>query len=792
MCICSRNGSLYRTAYSKIGSWKKLSSAQRRSRISIVLCAFVFLSTQLSFSQSTLQPVGQWREHLPYYPAIQVVQGNTEMYAATTYNVYSIDETNTITRYSKVTGLNDIGVNAIAWDSASSQLIIGYSNSNIDVLKGRTVKNIGDVKRSNVSGDKTIYYMYCKNKKAYLCTGLGIVVADLEKYEISDTWTIGSNGQQTKVTGLTTDQNYFYAATDEGLKRASINSSNLADYRNWTNIFNGATRMAMNVNNKIAILKNDSIFLQSGTTWSLLYADTAWKIVSINSSTSKLLVCQRTATGNSRVLVLNTSGNIEQTLAQPNIISYPKWATIKNGEVWVADFFAGLSKFGSTVERYVPAGPIGTASGDMIVSNNTLYAAAGEVSNAWNYQYNRNGIYILKDAVWDYKGYYNTPAFDSVLDFITLAVDPVNKSLWAGSYGGGLVNIASNNEIRDYKQNYLQSATGDPTSYRVSGLAFDKNNNLWISNYGATQNLAVRKTDGTFKSFSIPFFHLENAVSQIVVDDANQLWIVSPKGNGVFVYNYGNSVESTADDNWKYFRVGTGNGNLPSNDVYWLAKDKNGFIWMGTSKGIGIVQCPEQVFTTTACETVLPVVQQDRFAGYLFQNEEVRTIAVDGANRKWVGTNNGVWLISPEGDKTIYRFTEDNSPLLSSDVKKITIDPATGEVYFATFKGICSFRSTATEASSTSENKVLVFPNPVPAGYAGTIAIRGVPENSSVKIAELSGRLVFETRSLGGQAVWSGRNYKGEKVASGVYIVLIKDDNGQERMATKIVIISGR
>jgi ligand-binding sensor domain-containing protein len=796
MCIEGRNFFFDRKTYYKIlhsGSclncFQRLNATQFAGLLPFILITFFAHS---SFSQTNLQPVGQWREHLPYYPTIQVVQANNEMYAATTYNVFSVDENNTITRYSKVTGLNDIGVNAIGWDSVSSQLVIGYSNSNIDVLKGRTVKNISDVKRSNISGDKTIYYVYCKNKKAYLCTGLGIVVADLDKYEIADTWIIGNNGKQVKVNGIATLGNTIYAATEDGLKSASINSNNLTDYRNWNYIVSGAIRMVMTVNDRTVILKNDSIFLQNGNSWSLLYADASWPIVNINASNGKLLVCQRTSNGSSRVLVLNTLGVIEKTLAQPNVISYPKWATLKDNEVWVADFFAGLSKFGSTVERYVPDGPTGTASGDMIVSNNTLYAAAGEVNGAWNYQYNRNGIYILKDDRWDYKGYYNTPIFDSVFDFITLATDPLNQSLWAGSYGGGLVNIAANNQIKIYKQNYLQATIGDPTSYRVSGLAFDKNSNLWISNYGAAQDLAVRKPDGSFKSFNIPFFHLENAVSQIVVDDENQLWIVSPKGNGVFIYSYGNSIESTADDNWKYFRAGAGNGNLPGNDVYCLAKDKNGFIWIGTSKGIGIVQCPEQVFTTSTCEAVLPVVQQDRFAGYLFQNEEVRAIAVDGANRKWVGTSNGIWLISPEGDKTIYRFTEDNSPLLSNDVKKITIDPATGEVYIATFKGICSFRSTATETNVTSENKVLVFPNPVPTGYNGTIAIRGVPENSSVKIAELNGRLVFETRSLGGQAVWNGRNYKGEKAASGVYLVLIKDDNGMERIATKVVIVSGR
>ena len=166
-------------------------------------------------------------------------------------------------------------------------------------------------------------------------------------------------------------------------------------------------------------------------------------------------------------------------------------------------------------------------------------------------------------------------------------------------------------------------------------------------------------------------------------------------------------------------------------------------------------------------------------------------MAVDGANRKWIGTKNGLWLISPDGDKIIYRFTVDNSPLLNNDVKRIAVDPTTGEVFISTLSGICSFRSTATEGS-TSNSNVLVFPNPVPPGYGGTIAIHGLVDNALVKIAELNGRLVYQTRALGGQAIWDGRNYKGEKTASGVYLVIIRDDSGTEKIVTKIVITSGR
>lgn len=747
---------------------------------------FFFILTSLKAQP----PIGFWREHLPYQNTIQVLQGN-KLYCATQYSVFSIDNAGELQRYSKVTGLNDIGVNCIGWDDATQQLIIAYKNSNVDVLKNDVVKNIGDIKRSSVTGNKTINSIYCKAGLAYLSTGLGIVIANLNKYEIKDTWIIGNNGNQININSITSDAAYYYAATAEGLKRAAINASNLSNFSAWQNLSgfnglpNGIVNNVLNCNNTIVLQKNDSLFIQNGSSWNLLYADVNWPIVSINSAENKILVAQRAASGASRVIQLNTNGTIEKVLTQPGIISFPKFATLSSGVIWTADYFGGLSKYTTSFERFIPNGALGSVSGTMVFNNNILYAAAGSVNDAWNYQYNRDGIFTYKDGSWSYEGYFTKPVFDSVLDFITLTADTRDNSLWAGSYGGGLVNL-KDNAVTIYKKNNstLQAAIGDPNSYRVSGLAFDNNNNLWIANYAAPQNLQVRKADGTFKAFTIPFSHFENAISQLVVDDANQVWAVSPRGNGVFCYNYGNSIDALNDDRWKYFRAGNTSGNLPSNNVFCIAKDKNGFIWIGTDKGIAVVQCATDVFQNN-CNAVWPIVQQDAFAGYLFQDQQVQCIAVDAANRKWVGTTKGLWLVSADGDKIIYQFTEDNSPLLSNDVKQLSINPLTGELFIATFNGVCSFRSTATEPVNTMSN-VLVFPNPVPPNFSGTIAIRGLVNNANVKIAEPNGRLVFETRALGGQAVWNGKNYKGEKVASGVYLVLIRDDEGIEKAVSKI------
>jgi ligand-binding sensor domain-containing protein len=221
-----------------------------------------------------------------------------------------------------------------------------------------------------------------------------------------------------------------------------------------------------------------------------------------------------------------------------------------------------------------------------------------------------------------------------------------------------------------------------------------------------------------------------------------------------------------------------------------LALDKSGFLWVGTENGIGVIQCPESAFAN-GCETIWPVIQEGAFANYLFKGQQVRSIAVDGADRKWMATSTGAWLIGSDGDKVLAHFTEDNSPLLSNDVKSIAINGATGEVFFATAKGIVSFRGSATEAAETNA-KVLVFPNPVPPGFNGTIGIRGLPENSIVKITETNGRMVYQTRSLGGQATWNGRDYQGHAAASGVYLVLAADETKTEKVVAKIVIIQAK
>jgi ligand-binding sensor domain-containing protein len=763
--------------------------------VRFLLASILFFLARGVLAQQVIPPVGMWREHLPYNSAIDVAAGDDKIYCATPYSLFYVDEKgNSIERLSRITGLNETGISAINYDETNSKLFIAYSNSNIDILYRNDIINVPDIKRDNIIGDKNIYNIYCLGKDYYLSTGLGVIIIDGEQYEVKNSWFIGNGGNQVRVNGFTSDLNFFYAATEEGLKKISINDPNPANPVNWQLISGtnglspGPCRNVLTLQGKVVVQKNDSLFVQNGTSWNLLYTD-GWNIVSSNVSANKITLCER-LNNTGRVVLLNPDGSVFRTLAQVAPLSFPRKAIIYKNDPWVADQFGGLSHFtSSSYEEYKPNSPEATASGEMVVYNHVFYATAGEVNDSWNYQFNSNGIFKLKEGTWENINRFRFSQIDTMLDFITITIDPRDETIWAGSYGGGLLHVKPGPVFEIFKQNIIGPAIGDPSSYRVSGLAFDNDNNLWISNYGSSQPLLVRKADGSWRNIFVPFSLTENATAQLIVDDNNYKWIVSPKGNGLICYDHGAAIDNSGDDRWRLYKGGAGNGNLPSGDVLCVAKDKNGFIWVGTSDGIAVIQCPQEVFSAQGCESILPVVQQGNFANYLFKGEEVRHIAVDGADRKWVATKNGVWLVSATGEKLIYQFTEDNSPLLSSDIKKIAIDGQTGEVYFATLKGICSFRSTATEGGETNSN-VLVFPNPVPPNYTGTIGIRGLVNNAIVKITELNGRLVYQTRALGGQAIWDGRNYKGQKISSGVYLVLISDDEKIAKAAAKIIFLS--
>ncbi len=739
--------------------------------------AFCLLSSVFCLLCEAQIPIGAWREHLPYGSAIKVLNDGKKIWCATPYSLFSYDPANgEIIKKSKVNALSEVGISTIAWDSINQKLIVGYSNSNIDIISSNKVSNIPDIKRKSIQGDKNIYSIDLIDGKCWVSTGFGIVVIDQLRNETSDTYIIGSNGNNVRVNGISYTGTDIYAATSEGLKRAQKNQD-FSDYRNWNTIRTGNIKQILAFQNRSIISQNDSLFILNGAVPGFFYGD-GWTITNISVSGDRLLVSQNKPGADGRVRVMRIDGSTEKIISFPSVLKLPQQATQLKEEYWIADLFGGLEKVNASgIEKIIPNSPFELSTGNLAFFNNSILVPAGSVDAAWNYQYLPFGLFSFSGEKWSSYNKYNYPVLDSVADILTVTGDRRNGDIWFGSFGGGLAKL-SNNAITVYKQNVISQAVGDPGSYRVGGLAFDEANNLWISNYGAAVPLLVRKADGTLKLFPTPFTLFQNATAQIKISPLGNKWIVSPKGNGLIFLNSGN-IDNPGDDTWRLYKQGAGNGNLPHNQVYCVEVDHYGFAWVGTEKGIAIIPCEDQ----PNCEAYLPVVKDGTTTGYLLQDENVLSIATDGANRKWVGTAKGLWLISADGEKVLEHYTEDNSPLLGNIVRSIVIDPRSGEIFIETNKGLCSYRGWANEFDG-SGSTVTVFPNPVTKNYSGLIGIRGLENDSRVQITELNGRILFETRSLGGQAVWNGRDRSGRRPASGTYLVL-----SNNKLVGKIIFI---
>ena len=779
----------------------------------IISALLVCVLSTTTFAQLAM---GKWRTHLAYNNVAQIAQSDNKIYAVSDGALFSVDKQDgQFEFYSKVSGLNGSNISRIEFDQSNKQLLIAYANGNIDLLGSGGVVNIPDLYNKQMSASKAINQIKFNDNKAYLSCDFGIVVLNMLRQEVLDTYYIGDAGAPVKVWSTTILNDTIYALTSTGtapsynfvLRKASISNKQLVNYANWQAVSNlpgsGDIQSIATFSNKLYLLRGNKLYSQEGfQNWSSFHSELP-TILSFNVTNGSMNLF-----GGTNFYLVNDALTITDLSNKGNITDAEY--DLANKTYWLAANDQGILSYtqAGVLTAYKPLSPAVNSPWDMTFAGKKLFVVQGGRNAA---QFGRAGIVmIFENGVWTNITPINILTGNDVLDFMRVAVDPTdNKHFFVTSYGTGLYEFKNNifaNWYNNTNNTTLETVSpGDPYHYiRLDGAVFDNQGNLLLTNNGVINGLKVRNNNGVWTQLTYPCVNVKHSLGKIITSNQNPnqkfvLSVLSSPGLGVFDDN--GTINDQSDDKSRFFDMFTyaesTNGQtalvtISPGGVKAIAQDKNGVVWVGTNVGPFLFDNLSKIYNTDYnCSRVkIPRNDGTNAADYLLKDVEVTAIAIDGANRKWIGTKtSGVYLLSENGQETIQHFTTDNSPLLSNEIFSIAINPISGEVFFATGQGLISYQSDAGDAG-VAFGDVYAYPNPVRQGYSGLITITGLIENTQVKITDLTGNLVCQTISNGSLATWDGKDVHGRKVSTGIYLAICASADGTQSTITKIMVIN--
>lgn len=760
-------------------------------------------------AQDNQVALGEWRSHLAYEDIQAVAESEDAVFFGSKQSVLKVyKEDQSVEHLNKVSGLSDMRIKTLSYHKEQKALIIAYNNGNIDLLyDDGTVTNLSAIfTNNNIIGDKSINHIYTNKENIYFSCSFGLTVYNFELDAfVQTTFT------PVAVTACTQLQDTLFMATKQAIYKGIMDGRNLLDFSQWQKqgnldgLFSSYESTNIVRFNEIIYADAEGGFYyydKNTSYWRLVEGYdveagapfTNWRPTgngdfirnynfSLSYDESRLLI----ATRSQKYFQLDNTNNM-YTSFYPNSWRVKDLVLDQNGIMWAADQ-AGMHRDGQFV---ITNSPKSSQVADMHVDENGTLWVATSVYNTISAVFDRSGFASYKEGEWKSYNNQDYPAMDTFWDAIRVTSNPVNKRIYVSSFMSGFLEYnPATDEIQNFDQYTagapLQGVVGDGARTRVQGIAADEDGNVWVTtSLTPDYSLVVRKLDGSWKAFPNSSFRNETVLQDVVIDKNGYKWVKHITGN-VTVFDSGDLEDDT--DN-RSIQLTPNNSELPNINVETLLADNNGVVWVGTTDGLVIFNCSGTIFDGN-CRGNRLIVSQDDFNAYLLEGETILSMAVDGANRKWVGTNNGLFLLSADGYEQLAYLTKDNSPLFENEITDLAFDGKNGYLYIATGIGIQSVRTESTSGlRRMNKDNVKVFPHPVTSDYRGPIAISNLADMANVRITDASGRLVYETTALGGQAIWDGADYNGRRAQSGVYLVFIVNEEGSQKAVSKILFLN--
>lgn len=757
----------------------------------------LFFSTVL-FAQNEA-----WKGYFSYNTIRAISASESKTYFATENALFSVNE-NVSEKdiYNTINGFQLNDITNLIYSETYKKLVATSLSGRIVIVDEATgtISNLNDIynKQSLSGAEKQINNIAIAAGYAYLATGYGITAIRLNDNNFGDSYYIGDNGASVKVTSVAVIGNRIYANIEGvGIKSASLNT-NLIDYTNWT-FYNTENWLdIINFQDQLVGVKEDLSIHRINATETVSFGQVFENFIRLSVFKNNL-----TATSTYNSLSYDQNFNTVFTYGTSANAKDYNASLLKNGQLYAGTSMDGAFKIAvSNADSPIYISPKGPLSNNVFRAfynekTKDLWAIFGGYTleyNPYNPDLSRYGISRQKEnGDWQLIPYSKIEPFESTSH---LSFHPTNNNkIYVSSFNSGLLEINLNNsdiansEFIHYNQNNtgsdgLEQYAPDVNSVRINGPVFDRQGTAWLTNTGRpTKHLKSFNKNNQWKSYDLRGYlsnsqQLDNFTIP-VIDKNNTKWI-GTSYSGIIAFNETRNNKIVKIDR---------NSNLPSPAVFSVALDNNNQLWIGTGAGLRVLASTDQFLTASNLTPSSIIIMDDGKAQELFYQQTILKIKVDGSNNKWVSVADaGVFLVSGDGQKTIYRFDTSNSPLPSNNIMDIEINDTTGEVFFVSDKGMVSYKNYATSPTDNLDD-VYVYPNPVRPDFTGEVKISGLKVKSNIKITDVSGNLVYETTSDGGTALWNTFNFNGRKVASGVYMIFVSSEDGSEKTTKKLMII---
>ena len=738
-----------------------------------------------------------WKGYFSFNGIKDVSETSTSFFAASE-NALFIKNTvsGDVKTLNTIDGLSSQTISAIYQSPIHNKTMVGYENGLMLIVDkdNRIFKFVDIVNKQIPPNIKKINHFYEYQNTIYISCDFGIVKFNLSTQLFGDTYFIGTTPSEIKINQTTIFKGFIYAASNQfGLKRADITNPNLIDVNNWTTVATGNFVGVVATENFLVSsqLSGENSRSADGLTFSTLNPSSAPAAVDIRVSQGQVLI-----TSPNKIVVYNNNLNVvSQILASqiPNISAVFTTATIVGNSLFIGTAENGVITTSTTnnntiFEFITPSGPTFNNIFSINATTPNLWAVYGDVTESLEPLGKRRGYSkYTNEAGWKN---YPFSAVSNATDLVRVTVNPNNiNQIFIASHHDGLLKIENEVVTKHYKPEnsgleYLTIADPNYKSCRIEEATFDKKGGLWLTNGLLKSPLKVLLANGSWQSYNmeavLPDF-FDARFTKMMVDKNSTKWMVA-RGNGLIGFN------ENFNNKFKKIPIGEDDGNLP-NIVQTAAIDNRNQIWIGTRRGLRVLSSVDAFLDEEQMKAKSIIITDNGLAQELMYEQFITDIVVDGANNKWIATADaGVFQFSPNGQETLHRFTAENSPLPSNTVNDVDINPITGEVFFATNKGMVSYKGTAIKAANDLEN-VMVFPNPVRPEFEGNVTITGLTNKATVKITDIEGNLVHEQISEGGSIEWNTTAFGKYRVASGVYMIFISSREGELTKTKKLMLI---